>query len=226
MKKPTIFLAGDSTMADYPSSSRPQMGWGQKLFSYFTDEVFIMNKAVNGRSSKSFLTEGRLQEINASLTEGDYLFIQFGHNDSKPDEHRRTDPYTTYQENLCTFIEATRSKGATPVLLTPIQRRKYLDEHTLEQTHGYFPDAMRELAYKHSVMLLDMTVKTTSLLLELGPELSKELFMWLKPGDSVNFPEGARDDTHLNERGAQKVASLVVNSLVEHNSPLKKWIKI
>ncbi|SDO32360.1 rhamnogalacturonan acetylesterase [Halobacillus aidingensis] len=226
MKQPTIFLTGDSTMADYPPSSHPQMGWGQKLPSYFTDEVTIMNKAVNGRSSKSFLSEGRLQEINASLTEGDYLFIQFGHNDSKPDEHRQTDPYTTYQENLKTYIEAARSKGATPVLLTPIQRRKFLDEHTLEPTHGHFSEAMREVADSHSVMLIDMTTQTTTLLLELGPERSKELFMWLSPGYSLNFPEGARDDTHLNESGAQKVAGLVCESLVEQNSPLKQWIRI
>ncbi|WLR48064.1 hypothetical protein LC065_01930 [Halobacillus litoralis] len=95
----------------------------------------------------------------------------------------------------------------------------------MEQTHSHFPSAMREVADAHSVMLIDMTVKTNSLLLEIGPERSKEHFMWLKPGDSVNFPEGARDDTHLNEGGAQKVAGLVAESLVEQNSPLKHWIR-
>ncbi|SFJ49978.1 Lysophospholipase L1 [Halobacillus dabanensis] len=226
MNKRQIFLAGDSTMADYPSSSFPQKGWGQELSSFFSNEVHIQNKAMNGRSSKSFINEGRLEEIEKKLQPGDYLFIQFGHNDSKPEDARRTDPYSSYQDNLNTFIEAAKSKEAIPVLLTPIQRRKFTEEGTLHQTHGTYPAAMRQFAQTQSVTLIDLTALTSDLLLDLGPERSKQLFMWLNKNESPNFPEGAEDDTHLNQKGARQIAKMVAESIAQQQDPLSKYVQL
>lgn len=226
MNKRQIFLAGDSTMADYPSSSFPQMGWGQELSAFFTEEISIQNKAMNGRSTKTFLAEGRLDEIKESLQPGDFLFIQFGHNDSKREEARGTDPFSTYQENLRTFIETAKSKGATPLLLTPIQRRKFEDDGTLQQTHGSYPTAMRQVAETESVGLIDMTALTSEFLLNLGPERSKQYFMWLDKTESANFSEGAKDDTHLNQAGARQIAKIAAEAIVQEDGPLSKYVQL
>ncbi|QAS52172.1 rhamnogalacturonan acetylesterase [Halobacillus litoralis] len=226
MNELQVFLTGDSTMAHYPTSHFPQTGWGQKLASFFTEDVIIQNKAMNGRSSKSFLAEGRLDEIKGMLQPGDYLFIQFGHNDSKPDKARKTHPFSSYQENLITFIEAARSMEAIPFLLTPIQRRRFNEDGTLQQTHGSYPEAMRQVAETHSVTLIDMTALTSRLLLDLGPGNSKELFMWLEEKASPNFPEGAQDDTHLNQKGAYHIARIVAESIKFEGLMLSRFVQL
>ncbi|GGF24004.1 rhamnogalacturonan acetylesterase RhgT [Halobacillus andaensis] len=226
MKKVQIFIAGDSTAANYEPSSAPQAGWGQLLPFFFSEGAAIHNKAMNGRSSKSFIEEGRLTEISEEIRENDYLLIQFGHNDSKPEAARRTDPFSTYQKYLAEYIDTARSNKATPVLLTPVQRRKFSADGALEQTHGDFPEAMRQLAQKESVHLIDMTELTSHLLNRLGPEESKHLFMWLNKNASANFPDGVQDDTHFTEGGAKEIARIVAASIANMPAALSHYVKI
>ncbi|GGC83968.1 rhamnogalacturonan acetylesterase RhgT [Thalassobacillus devorans] len=225
MKKINVFLAGDSTMADYEASRAPQAGWGQMLSHFFNDTVVIENHAVNGRSSKSFLDEGRLAIIQDRMGAGDYLFIQFGHNDQKPDEARRTCPFTSYQEYLLKYIEVARNSRGTPVLITPVQRRKFNDDGTLCETHGDFPLAMKQLANSQNVPLIDLTLLSSKMMERLGQEDSKKLFMWLAPGVTTNFPDGVQDDTHFNGQGAQLVAELIAYSIRNSHLPLAAYLK-
>ncbi|WP_173917211.1 rhamnogalacturonan acetylesterase [Halobacillus sp. Marseille-Q1614] len=224
MKKINIFLAGDSTMADYPAAESPQTGWGQLLPLFLKSEAVVHNKAANGRSSKSFIEEGRLDDIKKQIAKNDYLLVQFGHNDSKPEESRRTKPFSTYQEYLNQYIKAAEQKGAHPLLLTPIQRRRFNSNGQILQTHGKYPDAMRQLAEELDVPLIDLTKITDDYLKSLGFESSKSFFMWLAPGQSTNFPDGVQDDTHLNEEGAKAVARLAAEEISNFSFPLAHYI--
>ncbi|MCP3028945.1 rhamnogalacturonan acetylesterase [Halobacillus sp. A5] len=213
MDKIEIYLAGDSTVADHEPASSPQAGWGQLLPQFFTNEVSICNKAVNGRSSKSFIHEGRLSAISEQLSSGDYLFFQFGHNDSKPDEARHTEPFSSYRHYLLKYIETARANDAVPVLITPLQRRKFTPDGCLYETYEDYPEAARQLASEQGVHLIDLTEQSTKLLLNLGPEKAKQLFMWLDKNSSPHYPDGVRDDTHLNKDGAKEVAEIVVGAV-------------
>jgi lysophospholipase L1-like esterase len=225
MKAMQLFLAGDSTMSNYEQDRAPQAGWGQVIGELLKPEVAVRNEAASGRSSKSFIDEGRLTPIEADIRPGDWLFIQFGHNDQKPDEERRTEPYGTYQEHLLTYVEAARSRGAFPVLVTPVQRRSFLEDGVISDTHGEYPSAMKELAAKEGVPLVDLGASSKRLLEALGPERSKALFLWLEPGAHPNYPEGVEDNTHFSETGALKIARLVVEELKELKLPLAAAIK-
>lgn len=219
-----IFIAGDSTASNKAIDKKPEMGWGEALDKFFSNEVSIKNHATNGRSSKSFIDEGRLNTILAEIKEHDYLFIQFGHNDQKDDEERFTDPYTTYKDYLTQYIEGAREKGAIPILLTSICRRDFISDGTLKNTHGAYPDAMKELAKEQNVPLIDMTIKTKIFFESLGEEKTKEIFLWLAPGEHENYPNGVEDNTHLHEKGALAVAQLVVEGIEELNLLLKEYI--
>jgi len=219
-----IFMIGDSTMANKPLEDNPERGWGQLLPIYFTDQVKIDNQAQNGRSSKSFIREGRWQKVLDSLQKGDYVIIQFGHNDEKTDTSRGTSPQTTYKENLVKFVNETRAKGAFPILCTSIVRRKF-EGDKLVDTHGGYLTVTRDLAKQMNVPLLEMERKTARLVSDLGPEKSKELFVWVEPGQYKKIPEGRKDDTHLNEKGATQVAALAVEAMRENNLDLINYLK-
>lgn len=210
---PAWFLCGDSTMCDYGPELAPRTGWGQALRS-LVGYARVENCAASGRSSKSFLNEGRLDAILPRLRPGDLLLIQFGHNDEKPDEERATRPQDTYPQTLSLYIDAALSHGAQPVLLTPIARRRFDANGELVSTHGDYPDAMRALAARRGVPLLDMERATESLLRELGAEGSKALFNWQTPG-TPNYPDGAQDDTHLCCAGAMRLARLALSLMRE-----------
>jgi lysophospholipase L1-like esterase len=220
-----IFMIGDSTMADKDPKAEPERGWGQALQSFFRDTVKVSNHARNGRSSKSFIDEGLWQDVLNSLQSGDYVIIQFGHNDQKPDAARHTDPQTTYKSNLEKYINETRAKGAFPILCTSIVRRKFDDKGTLVDTHGEYPDAMRQTAKELRVPMLDLQLKTMKLVSELGPEKSKSLFLYAAPGAYPNRPEGVQDDTHLNPEGASTVARMAVEEMKSLNLPLTDHLK-
>ncbi|WP_082234929.1 rhamnogalacturonan acetylesterase [Halobacillus massiliensis] len=226
MKKTNLFLAGDSTMADYPESQFPQMGWGQKLSLFLKKEAVVCNKAANGRSSKSFIHEGRLQGIINEICEGDFLLIQFGHNDSKPEEERRTDPFSSYKNFLAQYVKAAREKGALPLLFTSIQRRNFNKTSRLMETHGNYPEAMRQLASEMNVPLIDLTKRTEEYINVLGVDGSKSLFMHLAPSKFSNFPNGVQDDTHLNEEGAKIVARLAARELSVLPHPIADYINL
>ena len=195
-------------MADKPTpETNPERGWGQLLPRFFDEHVAIHNHAVNGRSTKSFIDEGKWGAVEHALKPGDYVFIQFGHNDEKvEDSARYAAPYTAYRKNLERFVAETRAKGATPVLFTPIVRRKFNAQGTLEDTHGAYPLVVREVARDLNVAFVDLQTLTEDLVRGAGPEGSKKLYVWVAPGESSMYPEG-RSGRHASlRRSARRVS--------------------
>ena len=208
---PTIYIIGDSTVED---NTPPFRGWGWALPGYVAPGVQVANHAMSGRSSLSFMNEGRFAPVEEGMQPGDLLLIQFGHNDEKPDAERATTPEDTYPAYLSQYIDAALQAGAEPVLLTPIARRRFDGQGRLVSTHGAYPDAMRALAARRGVRLLDMERSTESLRRDLGEEGSKALFNWQAPGHP-NYPEGVQDDTHLCLMGATQLARLALTLMEE-----------
>ena len=228
LEVPTIdvHLIGDSTMADRADPANPEHGWGQLLSKFFDQLVAVHNHAVNGRSTKSFIDEGKWSTVLRDLKAGDYVFIEFGHNDEKVEDTTRYAAATTdYRRNLERFVAETRSKGATPILLTPIVRRKFNANGELENTHGDYPRVVRELASTLRVPLIDLEASTRRLITAAGPEESKRLYVWLAAGVSSFFPEGRQDDTHLSAQGATEVARLVAGALTTTVPNLGKHVR-
>ncbi|CAM4372082.1 rhamnogalacturonan acetylesterase [Paenibacillus tarimensis] len=222
MKPVTFHLAGDSTMSEYGPEEAPRAGWGQMLQEFVQSHVSVRNKAMSGRSSKSFIDEGRLEDLLSGVQAGDYILIQFGHNDAKSDEQRRTDPYGSYQQCLERYLLGASGREAQAILITSVERRKFNSDGLLEHTHGDYPAAMEELARKRGIPLLDLRELTGRLYERLGPEESKRLFMWLEPGVHPNYPEGVHDDTHFSELGARMVAALAAEGLYRLGLPCKE----
>ena len=189
------------------------------MFRAFFDEgVVVENHALNGRSTKSFREEGRWEPIYSQMQKGDYVFIQFGHNDEKVDRPKVGSVPEVFAENLRRYVRETREKGGIPVLLTPIARRHFTEEGQLIKTHGEYPDRVRQVAEEMGVVLLDMEPLTEAWLKELGDEPSRPYFMWVKKGTSPLYPDGREDNTHLNVAGAH-VVSRMVAALVEKQIP-------
>jgi lysophospholipase L1-like esterase len=208
----TVWLAGDSTMAQKQPDRRPETGWGEALQPCFdSSEVRIANRAMNGRSTRSFIAEGRWHAIVDSLHAGDYVLIQFGHNDEKAGTDRYASP-EDYARNLARFVSDVRAHDAHPVLLTPVVRRKF-DGATLQATHGAYPDAARRAAREHHVPLIDMTRASAALVQRLGPDSSRALWLHLEPGANPNYPAGVHDDTHFNPEGARVMAGLALDAM-------------
>ena len=221
-----VFLIGDSTMADKPLADNPERGWGQMFPMFFNDQVEIENFAKNGRSTKSFIDEGRWKTVYDKLHQGDYVFIQFGHNDEKEyDSTRYAAPHTTYKVNLLKFISESRMKGAVPVLITPVARRKFDDNNKLIETHGDYPEVVREVAKEQNVPLIDLEKSSEKLFSELGPEGTKKIFLWVPPGEYKSLPKGKEDDTHFQQDGAIKIAKLVIEGMKELDLPLNEYLK-
>jgi lysophospholipase L1-like esterase len=214
-------------MADKPTEPpNPERGWGQLFPQLFKEPARIVNHAVNGRSSKSFRDEGRWDNLLAQLTAGDFVLIEFGHNDEKKEDPKRyAAPNTDFKENLHRFIGEVRAKGATPLLATPINRRKFDQQGHLVETHGAYPDAIRAVAKEENVSLIDLHRLSRPLLENLGPEESKKLFVWVKPGEYARYPSGRQDDTHFNESGARQIAQLVATEIRTQKLPLADWLK-
>lgn len=213
---PTLFIAGDSTAALKEPDKKPMSGWGEFFQTYFKEDLRVDNRAVNGRSTKSFMAEGRLAEIERDFRPGDYLFIQFGHNDGKhEDPDRYTDPAGEYRINLRRYVSAAQQLGGTPVLLTSVSRRRYLPSGLLDpQSVEGYPQAMRELARENGIILLDLFAATHRLYRLLGREGCRQLFVHLKPGEHPNYPEGLEDNTHFSDLGARLAAALVAEAVL------------
>jgi len=223
---PTIYLIGDSTMANKEENKHPETGWGQVLHNYFAEEVQIENHAKNGRSSKSFYDEGLWKVVKEKLKPGDYVFIQFGHNDSKDHDSKRfTVPATGYRQQLVKYVEESRNKGAHPVLLSSIVRRSFNDHGVLVDTHGLYPIVVREVAKSYNVPFIDLQLITEQMVLKLGQEKSKNMFLWLNPGENLNYPQGKKDDTHLNIKGANRISKAVVKEIKQMEFGLSQYIK-
>ena len=210
----TWYLCGDSTMADYGPERYPMMGWGQKLPGLLEEPVFVQNCAVNGRSSKSFIDEKRLEHIAWCLRPGDKLIISFSHNDEKADPLRGTTPDGTFPAYLTRYVETALTHQAEPILATPIARRYFDQQGVLQPTHGAYPAAIRRLAKERGLRLADLEKGTMDLFRQAGVEGTKEIFCFL-PHGTENYPEGAADNSHLQEKGAACVAGLFLRLLKE-----------
>ncbi|WP_394775722.1 rhamnogalacturonan acetylesterase [Flavobacterium sp.] len=230
-QKTTIYTIGDSTMANKKDPDKnPEHGWAQVLQPFFKDNFVIENKAVNGRSTKSFINEKRWDSICKKLKKGDYVFIEFGHNDEKiEDSTRYTNPHTSYRYNLIKFVKESREKGAIPILLTSIARRNFNEKGVLVPTHGDYPLETRLTAHEYKVPFIDLEYYTELLEQSYGPEKSKQLHLHFKAGENAYYDKDKNDDTHLSLKGATEIAQIVVNQIKELEDPsvekLKKGIK-
>lgn len=224
---PKVHLAGDSTMADKPvDPPNPERGWGQLLPRYFREPGMIVNHAQNGRSTKSFMAEGRWQTLVDALRPGDWAIIQFGHNDQKvEDPTRYAGPDGGFRENLRRFVQEVRAKGAFPILAPPVARRRWNDAGQLVDTHGAYPDAVRAVATELEVPLLELNRLTTELEQGHGLEGSKRLHLWIPAGVYARKPDGYQDDTHYSDYGADRVAALAVQEIIRLGLPLAEWLK-
>lgn len=207
----TIYICGDSTAASYAPERAPFTGWGQLLGEYLPG-VKVVNKAMAGRSSKSFLSEGRLVDIEKEIQPGDLLLIQFTHNDYSDLVWRHTDANTSFMNNLSIFVDTARVYGAVPVLLTPIPIRAWR-EGELGDLHGEYPVAIRRLAMLKGVPLLDVLEEGLASLRAMGEDATRPLYMNVEAGKYPAFPNGSKDDVHTQHAGAALYARIVAEQL-------------
>ncbi|MBC5842088.1 rhamnogalacturonan acetylesterase [Flavobacterium sp. F-380] len=226
-QKTTIFSIGDSTMASKVNpAENPEHGWIQVLAPFFNSSIIIDNRAVNGRSTRSFLNENRWDSVCKILKKGDYVFIQFGHNDQKVEDPKRyTNPHTAYRYNLIKFVMDSRAKGATPILFSSIVRRNFNENGVLVDTHGDYPMETRLVAQQYNVPFIDLNYLTEKLEESYGMEESKKLHLHFKAGENSYYKQEKNDDTHLSNLGATEVAKLVIAALKMSDLDLKKHIK-
>lgn len=204
----TVFYTGDSTVAFNKIGTYPQQGMSNALPLFLRDGYVMSAHGYNGRSTKSFRDEGLWQIVKDGLRQGDFLLIQFGHNDEKPDPLRHTDPDTSFKDNLRLFIRTARERGAYPVLHTPIARRLFDEKgHFLPGSHGEYPRAIREVGAEMNVPVIDLTAITEAFLAETGDEASKPLFV---------YPV---DNTHLKHSGAVTMMTFWAQEMEKLGSP-------
>ncbi len=235
-----IFMAGDSTMADKPlfktivdsiSGERvrepfPEMGWGQVLPYFFSDGIKVVNEAQNGRSTRTFMAEGRWQKITDNLRNGDFVVIQFGHNDESVKKTATYTPPEDYRAYLEKMVDETRAHGATPILCTPVARRWFDGDGNLREMHGVYPDIVREVAHAKNAYMVDMYALSRTLLEKAGADGSVAMFMNIPAGENRNFTNGLTDNTHFRITGAIAMAELFVNGITElHIRELTKELK-
>ena len=223
----TIFMIGNSTMADKPfNDGNPEKGWGQIIPLYFKEGIKIENHAVNGRSTKSFIDEGRWDSVVSKIKVGDYVIMEFGHNDAKKDDPKRfADANTDYKWNLEKFINDTREKGGIPILTTPIVRRRFDEQGKFYDVHGDYPKVVRELSEKMEVLLLDMHKKSEEYIIKLGVERSKKFYLHIDADEYSSLPEGKTDDTHLSPTGAFRICDFAADEIKLKIPQLAKYLK-
>ena len=213
-QKITVYLIGDSTMADKRAGAFPETGWGSPFKTFFDSTVLIDNRARKGRSTRTFISEDLWRPIADRLMPGDYVFIQFGHNDESRTKGERYASPEAYQENLRKFIRETRNKNANPVLLSPVTRRRFDEKGNIRETHSEYSPLVFQVARETNTPFIDLDKKSRELLQAFGEEGSRYLFLQLAPGEHPNYPEGIDDNTHFNEFGARKIAQVVLKEIV------------
>ncbi|WP_291292137.1 rhamnogalacturonan acetylesterase [Enterococcus sp.] len=218
-----LIIAGDSTAANKTADKRPETGWGEKIQSFLSTDFSVINLAMNGRSTKSFIQEKRLLTAEALLAPGDYFLIQFGHNDQKTDPERGTTP-EEYQRNLAQFVATAQNKQAIPILLTSITRLKFNAQQLDPLAVGPYPEAMKDFARTHNIDCLDIFTSTQNFFSKLTPEEARTYFLHLSKNEHPNYPEGIQDNTHLNDQGALTVARLICQAIKEANLSLSSKI--
>jgi len=226
-QKTTVYCIGDSTMANKKDPEKnPEHGWAQVLQPFFTSDVTVINKAQNGRSTRSFINEKRWDSIYNKLKKGDYVFIEFGHNDEKiEDPSRYTNPHTAYRYNLIRFVKESREKGAIPILLTSISRRNFNEKGVLVPTHGDYPLETRLVAQELNVPFIDLEYYTELLEESYGPEKSKQLHLHFKAGENPYYDKDKADDTHLSKLGATSIAQIVIDQIKRIEAPSLKTLQ-
>jgi lysophospholipase L1-like esterase len=207
-----IFLAGDSSVTSRPHSMAPMVGWGQVL-QFFVQGAEVVNAARAGSSSRSFLERGRLAWILENTSPGDLLLISFGLIDMKPGDGRFTEPFGDYQFFLRQYVRGARERGAHPVLVTSHERRVFDDYGNMRRPLGLYPTAMREVATGLSVPLIDLNEWSVAWWRQAGVQGTKELFLYLEPGEHPNYPDGIADNTHLRGHGALECARFVAGEM-------------
>ena len=222
-KKIKIWLIGDSTMAVKEIKAYPETGWGMPFLYFWDSTVTVDNRAMNGRSTRTFIEEKRWDPVVSEMQEGDYVLIQFGHNDEVPTKKTYTTE-TQYKDNLTKFVKETREKKAIPLLLTPVARRKFTTDGKIEGTHDVYAQIVRDVAAAEHVLFIDLDKKSQELYQQFGVEQSKLLFVQLKPGEHPNYPDGKEDNTHFSELGARLIAQLVLKELRALNIELSERI--
>ena len=223
-----IYIIGDSTMADKPNpEENPERGWGQMLPLFFTEDVQIENHAVNGRSTRSFRDLGHWKAVHDILKPGDYVFIQFGHNDGKiTDPTRYTNPHSSYRHNLIRYVEETKEKGGIPILFTSIARRKFNENGVLVDSHGAYTLETRLVAQKLNISWVDMQYYTELLEESYGLEKSRDLHLQYKKGEHPYYPEGIDDNTHLSVLGATEIAKIAAEQIQQLKLPLSEKVNL
>ena len=220
----TIWLAGDSTIANKETKAYPETGWGMPFQYFFDSTVTVKNIAKNGRSTRTFISEKLWDSISNNMQEGDYVFIQFGHNDESKEKLDRYTSPDDYKMNLVKFITETRRKKALPVLITPVSRRKFNDSGFAMQTHEIYTALVRDVAVAQQVPLIDLDKKSMELYQSFGKENSKLLFLQLRPGEHPNYPNGKIDNTHFSELGARLIAQIVLQEIKKLNLSLAERV--
>lgn len=219
----TVYLIGDSTMADKSIATYPETGWGMPFKYYFDSHIMVDNRAKNGRSTRTFVEEGLWKSVLSSLKKGDYVLIQFGHNDEVPTKRSYTPP-AEYVSFLKMFIKDTKNKGAFPILITPVTRRSFIKSgrgaDSLVDTHQAYGQLVRHVATDQQIPLIDLQKESMDLLLEYGAQSSVFLYNHLTPGENPHYPKGHEDNTHFNELGARKMAEIVLKDIQLLNLPL------
>jgi len=225
-KKTKIWLCGDSTIAIKQTNTYPETGWGMPFVYFWDSTVQVSNLAKNGRSTKTFISELLWKQVVDGAEEGDYVFIQFGHNDESKE---KTDRYANPEEfkaNLTKFIKEARALKAIPVLFTPVSRRKFDTTGVAQETHLIYSTLVKEVAEKEKVLFIDLDTKSRALYQSFGKENSTLLFVQLKPGEHPNYPDGRIDNTHFNELGARLIAQLVLKEVKALNTNLNSHIVV
>ena len=219
-----LHLAGDSTMGEGLPERRPETGWGEPMQEQFdAARVVVSNHAKRGRSTRTFLSEGFWAGLIANVKEGDYVIVQFGHNDGSIDEEQT--PREEYRANFARFVTDVRGKKGIPILATPIVVRAFNRDGSLRDTHGSYPDIVRSVAATAGAPLLDMQVLSAQVVASHGPEGSKQLFQHLSPGEHPNYPGGLADNIHLSPTGARLLAERAAKGLKDLNVPLAAFLK-
>ncbi len=219
---PTIFLAGNSTVTD--QDNEPWCGWGQMLPLFLNDRIAVANYAESGEAGNSFISAGRFAKILTKMKKGDWLFIEFGHNDQKQTGPGKG-PYDSYTESLRQLITGTREKGGIPVLVTPMHRRQFDENNRIINSLGEYPDAMRELAKQEQVPLIDLNEMSKTLYEAWGPEQSKRAFVHYPAGTFPGQTEALADNTHFNAYGGDQLAKCIIKGIIDNNIPISEYIR-
>jgi lysophospholipase L1-like esterase len=224
----TLYMIGDSTMADKPViPANAERGWGQMLPAYFKSTMRIENHAMNGRSTKSFLDEGRWAAITNKLTAGDWVIIQFAHNDEKQaDPKRYAAPFGDFKTNLTRYVREARALGAAPILATAVARRSFGADGKLKDTHGDYIRVTREVASEQSVSLLELNTRSSEIVQALGPERSKKIYLWVGPDEFPALEQPKEDNTHFCAYGATRICDLAVGEIQKNAPELAKHLRI